>query len=160
MGKRTIGSTMPAQLNGAASNNTALPSRLQIATRIHQLLLRELGQGVAVEMLLTRERYARDVLLVCDALRGSELAQLADDFRRLTAQQRQAAAPRAAPRSPPSSLPAALAQRPPGHVLQPTDWSADTSGFSVSQLPARQAAAPAPDLPERRAGWLRRWRGG
>jgi hypothetical protein len=152
----------------------AAPSRLQIATRIHLMLLRELGQGVAVEQLLTHDHYARDVLLVCDALRGSELAQLADDFRRLTAQQRQHAMPRHMPAPVPDTVPAplaamaaprvtmpdALAQGTPGHVLQPTDWSVDTSGFGLTRPPPRQEPRRAPDQPERRAGWLQRLRGG
>lgn len=55
--------------------------RLQIANRIHLLLLRELGQGIAVDRLLNDALYARDVLLVCDAHPGTDLAALARQFR-------------------------------------------------------------------------------
>jgi hypothetical protein len=55
--------------------------RLQLATRIHYALLRELGQGVDVGRLLKQPAYARDVLLVCDACSGNDLPRLAKAFR-------------------------------------------------------------------------------
>lgn len=55
--------------------------RLQIATRIHYALLRELGQGIDVGRLLKQPLYARDVLLVCDACPGNDLPRLAKAFR-------------------------------------------------------------------------------
>ncbi|MBL8320151.1 MAG: hypothetical protein JNJ42_17225 [Burkholderiaceae bacterium] len=57
------------------------PNRLQIATRLHFVLMRELGQGIDVGRMLKHEVYARDVLLVCDAFRGHELEQLSKAFR-------------------------------------------------------------------------------
>jgi len=57
------------------------PNRLQIATRIHFLMLRELGFGIEVGKMLKRPLYARDVLLVCDAHQGGELARLSQRFR-------------------------------------------------------------------------------
>jgi hypothetical protein len=57
------------------------PNRLQIATRMHFVLMRELGHGIDVGRMLKSEVYARDVLLVCDAHRGHELEQLARAFR-------------------------------------------------------------------------------
>ena len=48
---------------------------------MHVLLLREFGQGVELQRLLEEPLYARDVLLVCDALRGSDLSVLAQQFR-------------------------------------------------------------------------------
>ena len=57
------------------------PNRLQIATRMHFVLMRELGHGIDVGRMLKNEIYARDVLLVCDAHRGHELEQLARAFR-------------------------------------------------------------------------------
>jgi len=54
---------------------------LRIANRINLLLLRELAQGVDVRRVIAEPRYARDVLLVCDALPGSDLASLAQHFR-------------------------------------------------------------------------------
>ncbi|MFO1218104.1 MAG: hypothetical protein U1E89_07020 [Burkholderiaceae bacterium] len=57
------------------------PNRLQIATRMHFVLMRELGHGIDVARMLKHEGYALDVLLVCDAYRGHELEQLARAFR-------------------------------------------------------------------------------
>ena len=55
--------------------------RLQLATRIHYALLREIGQGIDVGRLLKHPLYARDVLLVCDACTGHDLRRLATAFR-------------------------------------------------------------------------------
>ena len=55
--------------------------RLQLATRIHYALLREIGQGIDVGRLLKQPLYARDVLLVCDACAGHDLRRLATAFR-------------------------------------------------------------------------------
>ena len=112
------------------------PTRLQIATRMHELLLREIGHGIEVERLLTRDRYARDVLLVCDACTGSDLARLAAEFRLLT---------------PGAARPAPTAS--PGHATHPTDWSRDTSGFGGSHPPEVRPAnlPPAPTDSGRRS---------
>ena len=53
----------------------------RIAHRIHLLLLRELGQGIDVRRMINERLYARDVLLVCDARPGTDLASLALHFR-------------------------------------------------------------------------------
>jgi hypothetical protein len=55
--------------------------RLQLATRIHYALLREIGQGIDVGRLLKHPLYARDVLLVCDACEGHDLRRLATALR-------------------------------------------------------------------------------
>lgn len=55
--------------------------QLKIAQRINLLLQRELAQGIDVQRMLAQPLYARDVLLVCDAVRGSDLAMLAQQFR-------------------------------------------------------------------------------
>ena len=55
--------------------------RLQLATRIHYALLRELGHGIEIGRLLKQPLYARDVLLVCDACSGNDLPRLARAFR-------------------------------------------------------------------------------
>lgn len=52
------------------------PNRQQIAQRIHDGLLRELGQGIDLRQMLHSALYARDVLLVCSAYPGTELPQL------------------------------------------------------------------------------------
>ena len=120
----------------------ASQSRLQIATRIHTLMLRDVGHGIEVEHMLTRDRYARDVLLVCEALRGTELAALAQQFRVASAQLTRAW----------------QESKPPGHVLQATDWSRDTSGFGLTQPPPREDDGRGDGQPERRRGWLDRFR--
>ncbi len=113
-------------------------NRLQLARRIHQLLMREIGHEIELERLLADPRYARDVLLVCDAVPGGELAPLADLFREAT------------------PLPAGAA-RSPGHAPQPNEWARDTSGFGVTQPPTVAKPPAAPDA-ERRRGWMQRWR--
>ncbi|HET7524453.1 MAG TPA: hypothetical protein VFK10_00790 [Burkholderiaceae bacterium] len=55
--------------------------RLQLATRIHYALLREIGFGIDVGRLLKHPLYARDVLLICDACEGHDLRRLAIAFR-------------------------------------------------------------------------------
>ena len=126
---------------GSAAEPSAL-NRLELASRIHQQMLRELGQGIEVERMLTQDRYARDVLLVCDALRGSELAVMAAEFRA-------------------ASQVVMRPLAPPGHVVQATDWSTDTSGFGPLSRPQPDADLPPPaePQPERRRGWLN-WRRG
>ena len=57
----------------------------KLADRIHTLLLRELGQGLDRQRMVHEARYARDVLLVCDALRGTDAPLLAQAFRRAAA---------------------------------------------------------------------------
>jgi hypothetical protein len=55
---------------------------LEIAQRIDAQLTLSLGQGIAAPRMLADALYARDVLLVCDALREEgELAALARRFR-------------------------------------------------------------------------------
>ena len=54
---------------------------LSLADRIHAMLLREIGQGLDRQRLLREPLYARDVLLVCDALPQSGLPALAQKFR-------------------------------------------------------------------------------
>ena len=128
-------------------------SRQQLATRIHKLLLREIGHDIEIGRLLDDTRYARDVLLVCDAVPGGEGVPLADLFRAATLS---AIGPRTAP----------------GHAPQANEWGRDTSGFGLSQPPplatlpgelsgrvdAGSARAP-PAEGERRRGWLPRWLG-
>ncbi len=59
---------------------------LKIAARIGTLLEQEIGIGVDARRMLTERLYLRDVLLVCEAHRGNELAQLASWFRRSAAE--------------------------------------------------------------------------
>ncbi len=53
----------------------------RIADRINAGLKRELGEGIERERMVHEPLYARDVLLVCEALRGSDLARHAGQFR-------------------------------------------------------------------------------
>ena len=54
---------------------------LKIAEHMNARLLTEIGQGIVAPRMLAEPLYARDVLLVCDALRGSDLANLAQLYR-------------------------------------------------------------------------------
>ena len=110
--------------------------RSALAHRMHLLLRRELGQGFDEARLLAEPLYARDVLLVCDALPGPGLAALARQFRQ------------------------AEHERPPGRADVPSDsWppsaadsAAPDSLSSLQASPARRAAV---------RGWLSpgRWFG-
>jgi hypothetical protein len=95
-----------------------MDARTLIVSRIDLQLRRHLGQPVDTYRAMHDARYAKDMLLVCDAMEGTDLPQLASQFREvhenITAARR-ALAPRAATRTPmayvpPASLPAA--QRP------------------------------------------------
>ena len=59
---------------------------LKIASRIGTLLEQEIGLGVDPQRMLTGRLYMRDVLLVCDAHRNTQLAELAVWFRRSAAE--------------------------------------------------------------------------
>ena len=54
--------------------------RLHLATRIHFILLRDLGSGIDVNLMLKRELYALDVINVCRAIDNDELSRLAELF--------------------------------------------------------------------------------
>ena len=54
---------------------------LQIADLLNELLLRELGEGVDGLRMVAEPLCARDVLLVCDAMPGTELAVLSQQYR-------------------------------------------------------------------------------
>ena len=105
-------------------------SRLQIAQLLHPMLQREIGHAIEIERLLGDPRYARDVLLVCDALPDSALRALAAAFR--------------------ASLPVVgAAAAMPVQVQRPTHrgLSRDSVGLGLSQ----PAAAPAQSEPAHRA---------
>ena len=112
-------------------------SRLQIAQQLHVLLEREIGHSIEVERLLGEPRYARDVLLVCDALPNAELRALAALFRghlpQAAAASARAPAPQAVQPAKPAPPAAGTRADTPGHAQQPTEWSRDTSGFGLSR---------------------------
>lgn len=112
------------------------PSRHLLAQRIQLLLEREIDHLILVERLLTDAHYARDVLLVCDALSGTLLPDLAAQFRAACPEQAEAGIRGVA-----------------GHAAQANAWGQDTSGFGFTQPPPGK-----PTEPERRRGWLDRWR--
>lgn len=70
---------------------------LKIAARIGTLLEQEIGTGVDAGRMLGDRLYMRDVLLVCEAHRGHELAELAGWFRRSAAEPSADRLPAAAP---------------------------------------------------------------
>ena len=128
-------------------------SRLQLAQRIHRLLAKEIEHAIEVERLLADPRYARDVLLVCEAVPGGELGALAALFREASVGQNGQ-------------------NGSPGHAPQANEWGRDTSGFGMTQPQpmatpdaamrhtSRRASdsEPAP-LTSTRPAWLPRWRG-
>ena len=59
------------------------PGLLPIAHQLHAALLVEIDHEIEIERLVSDGRYARDVLLVCDACPTTGLPQLAAQFRAL-----------------------------------------------------------------------------
>jgi len=57
------------------------PLSLKIARRISALLGETLGEGIQPQRMVDDNLYARDVLLVCEAMIHPELRQLARSFR-------------------------------------------------------------------------------
>ncbi|MBX3634289.1 MAG: hypothetical protein KF683_02680 [Rubrivivax sp.] len=115
---------------------------LKIAEQMDVLLQRELAQGIEPYRMLSDAPYTRDVLLVCDAMPGSELASLARQFRAAaapppaeiaTAPRRRAEPVATAPDSlPAESLPAD--SLPAGETLPPRAKGARDSRFSPSRF--------------------------
>jgi hypothetical protein len=95
-----------------------MDARTLIASRIDLQLRRHLGQPVDTYRAIHDARYAKDMLLVCEAMQGTELPQLAQQFREADehiSAARRALAPRSGRRTPmPYVPPASLnaAQRP------------------------------------------------
>jgi hypothetical protein len=90
-----------------------------IVSRMDLQLRRHLGQPVDAHRAVSDTRYAKDLLLVCDAMEGTELPQLAAQFRQADEQMtaaRRTLAPRPTTRVPaaytPMPMPAAATQRP------------------------------------------------
>ena len=57
------------------------PVRHQIASRIHDLLMHEMGEDVDINLMLGPPEYARAVLSLCRACGSAELVRLAEQFR-------------------------------------------------------------------------------
>jgi hypothetical protein len=60
--------------------------RHQLASRIHDLLLHEMGEDVDVNLMLGPPEYARAVLSLCRACGSAELVALAEQFAATAAQ--------------------------------------------------------------------------
>ncbi|MDP1692784.1 MAG: hypothetical protein Q8L49_12690 [Burkholderiaceae bacterium] len=100
-----------------------------IAARIDLQLRRHLGNALDSHRALTDAHYMRDVLFVCDAMKGTGLPLLARQFRVAGERMVQEAQPR------------------PGHDEGPPQgWAANTSGFGVSRPPQARGAAPRAEL--------------
>ena len=97
--------------------------RTLIASRIDLQLRRHLDQGVDVARAVSDARYARDMLLVCDAMQGTRLPLLARQFRQAGAHMARDAKLRGRDAGPPQ------------------DWAANTSGFGVSKPAAGSDAS-------------------
>jgi hypothetical protein len=131
---------------------------LQIADAMHELLLRELGEGVDGLRMIAEPLYARDVLLVCDALEDTAVATLARHYR-IAANEREAAAAGTAPD--PDDAAAQLR-------FGPTTVSGSDSFFGPprsggpSSLDPPADTRPGPDGAARARRWFSpsRWRGG
>jgi hypothetical protein len=85
-----------------------MDARNLIAGRIDLQLRRHLGQAVDTYRALHDARYAKDMLLVCEAMAGTELPQLARQFRAADEQAsavRRALQIHAAPRTPQPYVP-------------------------------------------------------
>ena len=100
---------------------------LKIADRIDLLLQSELGRGIDLQRMVAEPLYTRDVLLVCDAHRGHELADLARQYRAALAE---------TPEPDPAEERAAT----------PSGWGAVTSGFMSSLFDTFRPSQGAPSL--------------
>lgn len=130
---------------------------LKIADRIDALLEGELGQGIDFERMLRDPLYARDVLLVCDAFPGHELATLASEFRTAMAEDEP---PVGAARSADSDFQASSSDRPgkpPGFISSLFDaFKPSLTGDSIP--PAPLDAATKAESQRRGRGLIGRWR--
>ncbi|HEX3138412.1 MAG TPA: hypothetical protein VHQ87_00065 [Rhizobacter sp.] len=110
------------------------PVQLRIATRIHFILKRDLGEGINVAAMLSDANEAREVLFVCQASGNAELVSLARQFVNAGKLAKPPQAKREAP--------------------QDAAWARNTSGFGVTQADD----LPAPEESSWRSAtqWLRR----
>ncbi|HET7792745.1 MAG TPA: hypothetical protein VFL64_05105 [Rhizobacter sp.] len=111
------------------------PVQLRIATRIHFILKRDLGEGINVAAMLSDANEAREVLFVCQASGNAELVSLARQFIN--------AGKLAKPASTKSEAP------------QDAAWARNTSGFGVT---SQNSELPVPEESSWRSAtqWLRR----
>ena len=145
------------------------PGLLPLAQELHTSVLRAIDHEIEIERMVSDARYARDVLLVCDACQGTELPALAAQWRSLT------------PRPPSVPTPPRLDDAPTSAPMDlppmQTAWSAGSdfgpdANMARPTLPPVPAVPPVPEVPSARdanAGttpgrWLQRcwarWRPG
>lgn len=111
------------------------PVQLRIATRIHFILKRDLGEGINVAAMLSDATEAREVLFVCQASGNAELVSLARQFINAGKLAKPAHARNEAP--------------------QDAAWARNTSGFGVTQ--AAELSSMSEESSWRSATqWLRR----
>jgi hypothetical protein len=101
------------ELIGAIVSN---PVQLRIASRIHFILKRDLGEGINVSAMLEDATEAREVLFVCQASGNPELVSLARQF----VQAGKLAAPEVATKA---------------DAPQDAAWSRHSSGFGMPTSP-------------------------
>lgn len=68
----------------ATITNTTTASRTDIAQRLHDLLLHEMGENIDVALLLGPPEYARAVLSLCRTCGSAELVRLGEQFARIS----------------------------------------------------------------------------
>ena len=115
---------------------------LEIAERIEALLLRELGEGVDGLRMATDALYARDVLLVCDALPGIEAAALAQQFRFAAGELAAAAASQDVPPAAPAQAAAPRVERPRRAAAPADETDADSESPGTEAGSARRWFSP------------------
>ena len=132
------------------------PGLLLIARQLHAALLLEIGHEIEIERLVSDGRYARDVLLVCDACAATTLPLLATQFRAMVAPV-EAAEAEAMDTDIVMNMPDSMARR-----AMAAAWAKDSQPMPAAEAagapapPAR--ASPRPALRQAPAGsWLRRW---
>jgi len=67
-----------------AAIHTVTTSRSDIAQRLHDLLLHEMGEHIDVALLLGPPEYARAVLSLCRTCGSAELVRLGEQFARIS----------------------------------------------------------------------------
>jgi hypothetical protein len=111
------------------------PVQLRIATRIHFILKRDLGEGINVAAMLSDANEAREVLFVCQASGNPELVSLARQYVN-------------------AGKLAKPAHHARGEAPQDAVWSRNTSGFGV--MPALELSPPEESSWRSATQWLRR----
>ena len=131
------------------------PGLLPIARQLQSVLLLEIEHEIEIERMVSDERYARDVLLVCDACPQTVLPQLATQYRAVWAPAAAAAAAAAAQEAPAMAMPDSMARR----AIEAA-WAPDSRPLpaAAAHPPPPSAAALQPAQPRPPASaWLQRW---